>query len=120
MTRRRWIYPGNGQEPVEVTEDYVPEPSGPLVMGDIQPYRSMLDGREITSRSRHREHLKSNGCIEIGNEIAQNPQPTGIPDVKPEQRKELIRAQVDAMRHDDIRRMLKRDLDSIRWNSRGR
>lgn len=40
----------------------------PLVMPDIDPYISMIDGRVINSRSSHREHLKDNNCIEIGNE----------------------------------------------------
>mgnify|MGYP001564967467 CR=1 FL=1 len=44
------------------------ESQGPMVMGDIKPYRSMIDGSEITSRSKHREHLRAHGCIEIGNE----------------------------------------------------
>lgn len=55
-------------ELVEVALSYVPEPRTPLVMKDIAPYKSMIDGREITSRSRHREHLRSHGCIEVGNE----------------------------------------------------
>jgi hypothetical protein len=42
--------------------------SAPMVMPDIQPYRSMIDGQMITSRSKHREHLKANGCIEVGND----------------------------------------------------
>lgn len=42
--------------------------SAPMVVSDMQPYRSMIDGRMITSRSQHRDHLKSHGCIEIGNE----------------------------------------------------
>lgn len=40
----------------------------PYVAPDIQPYRSMIDGSVIESRSRHREHLKAHGCIEVGNE----------------------------------------------------
>lgn len=40
----------------------------PMVMGDIQPYQSMIDGSTIQSRSQHREHLRQHGCIEIGNE----------------------------------------------------
>ena len=39
-----------------------------FIMGDIKPYRSMIDGSIITSRSKHRAHLKSHGCIEVGNE----------------------------------------------------
>lgn len=42
--------------------------AAPMVQGDIQPYRSMIDGSMIESRSKHRAHLKQHGCIEIGNE----------------------------------------------------
>lgn len=43
-------------------------PGGYTVMGDIAPYQSVIDGTLITSRSRHREHLRAHGCIEVGNE----------------------------------------------------
>lgn len=39
-----------------------------MVMPDIAEYTSMVDGSRITSRSRHREHLRQHGVIEIGNE----------------------------------------------------
>lgn len=42
--------------------------TAPMVMNDIQPYRSMIDGSMIESRSKHKEHLRRHGCIEIGNE----------------------------------------------------
>ena len=48
--------------------------SAPMIMPDIAPYRSVIDGSEITSRSRHREHLRAHGCIEIGNEKPRPPQ----------------------------------------------
>lgn len=74
--RKRYVY-RNG-EMVEVGSDYVPErrTTDWRVMPDIKPYQSMIDGREITSRSRHREHLKAHGCIEVGNETKHlmNPQ----------------------------------------------
>jgi hypothetical protein len=38
------------------------------VQPDIVPYKSMIDGQMVTSRSQHRRHLKANGCIEVGNE----------------------------------------------------
>jgi hypothetical protein len=38
------------------------------VQGDITPYKSMIDGSMITSRSQHRRHLKANGCEEVGND----------------------------------------------------
>jgi hypothetical protein len=65
--RRRYIQIKG--ELVEVTPDYVPEPRADIhIMPDIKPYRSMADGSMITSRSKHREHLKVHNCIEIGNE----------------------------------------------------
>lgn len=94
------------------------EPStGVMIMPDIQPYRSMITGEIIASRSKHREHLNRHGCTEVGNEI---PQPKGIPAAAPQQRLDLLRAQFDAMRHDDFKQMVKRDLDRVRWNSRER
>lgn len=42
--------------------------NAPMVIGDIQPYKSMVDGSMITSRSQHRSHLKQHGMIEVGNE----------------------------------------------------
>ena len=47
---------------------YAPVNEAPQVMPDIQPYKSMIDGSEITSRSRHKEHLKAHGCVEVGND----------------------------------------------------
>ena len=38
------------------------------VIKDIEPYKSMINGEMITSRSQHRAHLRANNCIEIGNE----------------------------------------------------
>lgn len=40
----------------------------PMVMTDIQPYRSMVTGEVISSRSQHRAHLKQHGVVEVGNE----------------------------------------------------
>ncbi len=39
-----------------------------MVMTDLAPYKSMIDGSMITSRSQHRSHLKQHGCVEVGNE----------------------------------------------------
>lgn len=40
----------------------------PMVAADIQPYKSMVTGEMITSRSQHRSHLKQHGLVEVGNE----------------------------------------------------
>ena len=59
----------------------------PFVMTDIQPYRSTITGEQITSRSQHREHLKANRCIEVGNERMT---PHKAPDVSADLKKDLI------------------------------
>ena len=62
------------QDPITLTlvpaDEYRPpvENRSPLVMPDIQPYRSTIDGSIIGSRSKHRAHLRDHGCIEVGNE----------------------------------------------------
>ena len=44
--------------------------SGPQIMRDISPYRSMINGQMITSRSQHRTHLRDHGCVEVGNDTS--------------------------------------------------
>ena len=41
----------------------------PMVIPDIDGHISMADGSWISSRSKHRENLKRNNCIEIGNDV---------------------------------------------------
>lgn len=72
--KRKWIYPSDGSEPFEVEVSYVPAPRV-HVRGDIQPYRSMVTGEIIESRSQHRAHLKQHGKVEIGNELPKAPPP---------------------------------------------
>ena len=115
MTTRKFVQI-NG---VLYERGHEPLPEGVTVIPDIKPYRSMIDGSLITSRSQHREHLKAHGCVEIGNETNKL-QPRGPVDVNPQGRKELIRAQVDAMSHADFRRAIRRDVERVKWNSRER
>lgn len=71
--KKTWI-----QDPV--TGDLIPkdEYHGPsasktaYVIPDIQGYQSMATGEWISSRSKHREHLKAHRLIEIGNEKVDN------------------------------------------------
>lgn len=68
--RRRYVMIDG--ELVEVGNDYVNERPATVahnIIPDISPYRSMIDGSVITSRSHHRAHLKAHECIEIGNEV---------------------------------------------------
>jgi hypothetical protein len=41
----------------------------PTVIPDIEGHISMADGSWVSSRSKHRENLKRNNCIELGNDV---------------------------------------------------
>ena len=114
--RRTWVYIDGvayekGTEPSERV--------APDVLPDIEPYTSMITGETITSRSRHREHLRAHGYQEVGNDSSLRKQYTGIPDAAPQQRKELLRAQVNEMTHEQWKAAGRRDLERIRWQTNG-
>ena len=51
-------------------------PDSHMVINDIAPYKSMVDGSMIMSRSKHKSHLKQHGMVEIGNEpMREKPKP---------------------------------------------
>lgn len=70
----------------------------PMTISDIQPYKSMITGEMITSRSQHRDHLKAHGCTEVGNEKME-PKKTSW--IEQKQQKEALRKEV-AARLDNI------------------
>lgn len=42
--------------------------SAPTILSDIEGHISMADGTWVSSRSKHRENLKRNNCVEVGND----------------------------------------------------
>ena len=46
----------------------LPPPVAPMVFSDITPHRSTVTGEMVTTRSRHRQILRENGLVEVGNE----------------------------------------------------
>lgn len=116
--KRRFVYDGFGNA-VEITHDGYARMH--FIQPEITPYRSMLDGTVIDSRSKHNEHLKKNGYrvvepSEVTPDRIHDYQ-TRQPDVSPEKRKELIRAQIDAMPHEQFRAAIQRDINRVKWNS---
>lgn len=72
------------------------KPCAPMVMTDIAPYKSMVTGEMITSRSHHKEHLKRHSLIEIGNETKYlKPKPLTPP---PGLKEDLIRVANEKLR----------------------
>ena len=84
--------------------------SGPQVIKDIEPYKSMIDGSMITSRTRHRDHLRAHGCIEVGNEkMTSAPKPVSkstrqqvlhqvLGDKSDRQMQQMVRAEIESRR----------------------
>ena len=67
----------------------------PMVIPDIEGHISMADGQWVSSRSKHRENLKRNNCIEIGNE-KQTVRPTSPP---PGLKETLIQVAAEKLRY---------------------
>lgn len=78
------------------------ESNAPMVMGDIAPYKSMIDGSMITSRSHHREHLRNNNCIEVGNESME----TKVTPPSSEKRREVLAQQLGNMTHNEANKIM--------------
>lgn len=68
-TRGSFVWDEEAGEMVSKSEYYSkPANHGPMVIADIQPYKSMATGEFIGGRAQHREHLKRHNLVEIGNE----------------------------------------------------
>ena len=62
----------------------------PMVVPDIEGHISMADGTWVSSRSKHRENLKRNNCIEIGNDVPTQQKPIEFSRKEQEARKRQI------------------------------
>lgn len=62
----------------------------PMVASDIGGYVSQIDGSYIESRSKHREHLKRHGMVELGNDVPKQQKVVEISRKSQEQRKRTI------------------------------
>ena len=100
-------------------DEFRVEPVAPEVMPDIKPYRSMATGEIINSRSRHREHLKDHGYVEVGNDSSLQAKYKGMPQTNPQQLREILRAQVNDMTHAQFKAAGRRDLERLRWQTNG-
>ena len=62
----------------------------PMVMSDIQPYISQVDGSVIESRSKHKAHLRQHKMIELGNDVPKQHKPAELSRKSQEARKRQI------------------------------
>lgn len=70
--------------PSECAEHFGPVgPASAYVISDnMDPIRSMADGRTYDSKSRYRTELRARGCYEVGNDRMDS-RPTPLPSVRP-------------------------------------
>jgi len=66
----------------------------PTVISDITGHISMADGSWIDSRSKHRENLKRNGCVELGNDVPMQRKEADMSTKSKEARKQHLAEQV--------------------------
>ena len=111
---RSWVY----IDGVAYEKGVDPMPDRVQIMPEIEPYVSQITGELITSRAKHRDHLKRHGMLEIGNDSSLNRPYKGIPDAAPQQRKELLIAQVNAMTNKQFEAARMKDLNELRWKTR--
>jgi hypothetical protein len=66
----------------------------PMVMSDINPYISQVDGSVIESRSKHKAHLKQHRMIELGNDVPKQHKQVDMSTQSKDARKRHIAEQV--------------------------
>jgi len=97
---------------------FEPKPAGPQIMRDIDGYKTVAgdianDGKRIHigSRSRHREFLRDNGYVEVGNDYDKRQVDDGQPrrqskaefQERQRQRVDAIKQAIDLVRTDRVR-----------------
>lgn len=113
--RYRAIFDGQGLK-AEIENDEVvywrPEttpdnrsdlPTPGLIRDQIDPFKSMADGKLYDSKSAYRETLKARGLTEIGNDTFRPPPPP----VKKNTRRELLSRQLGDMSDRQANKLLK-------------
>lgn len=94
-------------ELVYLRSDYQPaersELKAPMIIRDIEPYKNMIDGKMITSRSQHRDLLRAHNCVEVGNETMK----TTVQPTKPVDRKKILHQQLSDMSDRQANKILK-------------
>ena len=86
--------------------------TAPMIMTDIQPYKSMIDGSMITSRSHHRNHLKDHNCIEVGNEKMESKPPAPVKS----KTREILHAQLSGMTNNQADKIMHNIREYARFN----
>jgi len=112
----RWIQVDGQLIPAD---EVTAKSEGHFVQGAIKPFVSMVDGKTYDSRYAYEREVHARGYEIVGNDIDHLLKPRTIPDFAPQERKELIRTQIMNMGHEGFKKALSRDVEFVKWNSRG-
>ena len=87
-----WGYTPNTPEAEEAwkLKQEMTHREAPMVMSDIEGYISQVDGSWIDSRTKHKDHLKRHGMVELGNDVINTHKSVEISRKSQEQRKRTI------------------------------
>lgn len=88
-----WWTPTVGKEEAEKSWEEKEKQTrriAPMVASDIGGYISQVDGSWIESRSKHRDHLKRHGMVELGNDTINSHKKIEISRKSQEERKRTI------------------------------
>lgn len=89
--------------------------SGIEIIPDIKPYRSMITGERIRSRSHHRQHLKDHGCVEVGDGVDKHLNAyDNLHSRLDKGRHEVIKAQFADMPHKEFKQLVERSIKQAR------
>jgi hypothetical protein len=66
--RGSWVYDREKKDLVPRDEYHGSRGVGVHVIGDIDPYKSIVTGEVVGGRRQHREHMKAHGLVEVGTE----------------------------------------------------
>lgn len=80
----------------------------PMITRDIEPYKSMITGEMITSRSVHRAHLKQHSCVEVGNDTSHMKPKAAKHDFK--RRKQVLASQLADKSDTQIKAMIQTEI----------
>ena len=120
MSREKLVYDQFGLKAQYVDDDLiwlrpgayegnkVSDLPAPMVMRDIEPYKSMITGEMITSRSVHKSHLKQHNCVEVGNDTSHMKQKPFKTDFK--KRKQVLASQMADLSDRQIKKIIKTEL----------
>lgn len=99
-----WLRPG------EETGNKRSRLAAPMIMRDIEPYKSMITGEMISSRSVHRSHLRQHNCVEVGNDTTHMKPRAAKHDYR--QRKQTLASQMADLSDKQVKTLIQNEIRS--------